>query len=399
MRIAHVITRMIVGGAQENTALSAIGQRRLGHEVTLVTGPESGAEGELVADVRAAGVEVVVVPDLVRRIAARADAAALAGLHRVLARLRPDLVHTHSSKAGILGRIAARMAGVPCVVHTLHSLVFHPYQSAARNAVYVAAKRAMVPLTDAYVSVCAATMNGALAKGIGRPERHHVVYSGMRLDAFDRAASIDPAAARARFGIPPEAVVVGKIARLVELKGHDELLDAAVRFDRRVRLLLVGDGPFRGDLTERARRLGILDRVHFAGLLRPEEVPVAIQATDVVVHLSLREGLPRVVPQAGLMKRPVVAYDLDGTPEAVREGETGYLVRPGDLDLLARHVNRLADDPDARRRMGEAARRFIASRFDDGVMVRALERIYAETWAAKFGERWPGPGTVAPTAA
>ena len=206
--------------------------------------------------------------------------------------------------------MAAHSAGVPIIVHTLHSLVFHEYEKAWKNTLYIALKRLCAPWTDSFISVNQKTLDGALARGIGTPEKHIKIFSGMDLAPFlNVSKGLSAAQAKKQAGIPEDALVVGKVARLFPLKGHDLFMDAAgkvaaVRPD--VHFLLVGGGILRESLEEQARKLGIADRVHFAGLVRPEEVPALIQAMDVVVHSSLREGIARVIPQAGAVGKPEI---------------------------------------------------------------------------------------------
>jgi glycosyltransferase involved in cell wall biosynthesis len=340
IRVLHIITRLIRGGAQENTLYTVIGQQRdPAFQVTLLAGVDDGPEGDLHDEARAAGVNLVLLPTLVRPIQPLTDLKALIQLYRFIRRGRYDIVHTHSSKAGILGRLAARIARVPIVVHTLHSLVFHEYQRAWQNRAYIALKRLCAPMTDVLISVNAKTAEGALAAGIGRPEQHTTIFSGMELEPFLSVGNtLTVAAAKERLGIPADALVVGKIARLSPLKGHEQFLDAAehiARLEPRAWFLLVGDGALRSDCEARVRALGIADRTVFTGLLRSEEVPACIQAMDVVVHTSLREGIARVLPQAGAVGKPVVTFELDGAPEVVRNGVSGYLVRPVDTLQLA----------------------------------------------------------------
>lgn len=381
IRLAHVITRLILGGAQENTLYTAIGQHRDPRfDVTLIVGVDEAGEGDLFAEAEAAGLRMVVVPSLVRPIRPWADLHATWVLYRMMRRERYEIVHTHSSKAGILGRLAARLAGVPIIIHTLHSLVFHEYQAAWKNRLYVRLKRWCAPFTDTLISVNDQTARGALAHGIGRPEQHITIYSGMELDRFlgvGQAMSV--ADAKRAAGVPPDAPVVGKVARLFALKGHEQFLNAAAAIARErpdAVFLLVGDGPEREALAAQADRLGIGDRVVFAGRVAPEAVAALIHAMDVVVHTSLREGLARVLPQAGAVGKPVVTFDMDGAPEVIRDGVSGYLVPPLDTDGIARRVVELLNDDALRVRLGGAGRAFVAEHFGLDTMVRRVNEVY-----------------------
>lgn len=381
IRVAHVITRLILGGAQENTLYTAIGQHRDPRfAVTLIVGVDEAGEGDLFAEAEAAGIAMIVVPRLVRPIRPLTDVRALWDLYWLMRNGRFDIVHTHSSKAGILGRLAARLAGVPIIIHTLHSLVFHEYQEAWKNNLYVALKRFCAPLTDTLISVNDQTARGALAAGIGRPDQHVTIYSGMALDRFLGIAEVLPLVeAKRRAGVPPGAPVVGKVARFFALKGHEQFLDAAAAIARRrpeVTFLLVGDGPLRDDLEAQARRLGILDRVVFAGRVPPDDVPAWIQAMDVVVHTSLREGLARVLPQASAVGKPIVTFDMDGAPEVVRDGVSGFLVPPQNTDAIAEKVIELLENADLRRRFGAAGRSFVSERFGLDTMISRITDVY-----------------------
>ncbi len=379
VRILHVITRMIVGGAQENTLLSVEGLDRIpGYDVTLCSGVDDGPEGELLSRARAT-TNLIVLPELCRNVDPRSDMMALWKLYRLIRSGRYHIVHTQSSKAGVLGRIAARMAGTPIVVHTLHSLVFHEYQPWVINRLWRGVKKVCAPLTDYFISVSDIISRKAIAARVDRAHKFTTIYSGMELDWFLRP-DLDGKRVRREFGIDETAPVVGKIARLFPLKGHDQLLDAApaiVRRNPRVRFLLVGDGILREHLSERARRLGILENFVFAGLVERERIPEMISAMDLVVHTSLREGLARVLPQALAMGKPCVSFDSDGAPEVVIPGQTGYLVHPGDADGLADSVTRLLDNPELRLGMAEACRRRVDPDFRAETMVRRIAEVYA----------------------
>lgn len=343
MRVAHVITRLIVGGAQENTIASVLGLRQKpGLEVSLISGPTTGPEGSL--EQRVAGIPglLTLVPELVRPIAPVRDWLALRKLTRLFREQRPDLVHTHSGKAGVLGRLAAHAAGVPVIVHTIHGPSFGPFQGPLANFAFRAAERRAGRVTTHFVSVANAMTEQYLAAGIGRPDQYTRIFSGFDLEPFLNAKN-DPAL-RAKLGIGPDDFVVGKIARLFEHKGHLDLLVAATHLVQRfpqVKLLLVGDGVLRPALEalirEWPRAKPLQGRVIFAGLVCPEEVPSYLGIMDTVVHLSRREGLARVLPQALAAGKPIVAYDCDGAREVCLDNETGFLIKPGKFGAATAH--------------------------------------------------------------
>ena len=338
IRVLHVITRMILGGAQENTLLTCEGlQEDPNWDVTLVTGPAIGPEGELLGRARRHGIKTILVPQMRRNINPWRDAAAFFHLLRIMRRQRPDIVHTHSSKAGILGRLAAHALRVPVTVHTIHGLPFHRFQGKLSNAVFVLAEKVGAICCDKIACVADAMTQQALAAGVGHPSQYETVYSGMEVEKFLNADE-HRSAARRELGFKQEHIVIGKIARLFPLKGHRYVLEAAPRVVERcpnVRFLFVGDGILREELEERAASLGIRDHTVFTGLVDSARIPEMIGAMDLLVHASLREGLPRAVVQALLGGRPAVCYAVDGAPEVVIDGVTGRLLPPRSTDQLA----------------------------------------------------------------
>jgi len=387
VRIVHVITRLILGGAQENTLLTCLEQSRLGHEVTLLAGPPLGPEGSLLDAARAMPFRTVLVPEMRRAVRPWRDAVAYADLLKHFRDLRPDVVHTHSSKAGILGRRAARAAGAGRVVHTIHGLAFDAYAGAVARWAYRAAERRAAAWTDRLIAVCADMADRAAAAGLAPREAIDVVYSAIDTARF-REAEGRRADLRRAWGFGPQDFVFLKIARLFHLKGHAYVLPALAAVARscpRAGLVLAGDGILRPALEAEARRLGVAGRVRFLGLVPREEIPGLVWAADAVVHAGLREGLARVLPQAGLCRRPVVTYDVGGAREVVRDGVCGYLLpapRPGDAPeaaapALAEAMARLASDPAGARAMGDGWPADVLARFDYRAATAEIMKSYA----------------------
>ena len=381
IRVVHIITRLILGGAQENTLYTAIGQHQDPRfDVTLLCGIDEAGEGNMFAEANRAGVRTVVLPSLMREIRPLTDLMAFFDLYRFLKQGAYTIVHTHSSKAGILGRLAARAAGVPVVVHTIHGAAFHEFQSSWKNRLYIALERLCAPLSDRIVSVSQRLSDAAVALRIGRSEQHTTIFSGIDLELFLSVGDrLTVEQAKQHVGIPPDAPVVGKIARLFPLKGHDQFLTAAAEIARQVPetyFLLVGDGPLYDQLRDDAQRLGIGDRLVMVGRVPPETVPDYIQAMDVVVHTSLREGIARVLPQAGAVGKPVVTFALDGAPEVIRDGVSGYLVPAVDTNHVADRTVELLRDPERRHAFGEAGRAFATEHFSVGRMVERINGVY-----------------------
>ena len=380
MRVTHVITRLIVGGAQENTIASVLGLRQMPDlELSLVSGPTRGPEGSLEAAFKEYPGLLKIEPCLVRPVHPWNDVLAWQRLTQLFRSSRPDLVHTHSGKAGILGRLAAARAHVPIIVHTIHGPSFGAFQGLLPNALFRSAERYAAGITTHFVVVADAMKRQYLQAGIGREGQYSRILSGFNLEPF-LSTNNDPRL-RARFGIQPEDIVVGKIARLFKLKGHDDLFTIAldlVRSCPRLKFLLVGDGEWRERFETRARMMGLQRNFIFTGLIPPSDVAPTVGIMDLVLHLSSREGLARALPQALAAGRPVIAYDCDGANEICRDNETGFLVRPGDLQTLKERLLLLARDEILRKRLGEEGRAFVRARFGVRQMVEALHQLYMQ---------------------
>ncbi len=378
MRVTHVITRLVIGGAQENTIATVLGLRQKpGFETHLVSGPATGPEGSLEPLVAKTPALLTIVPELVRSVHPWKDPLALRKLIRLFRSGHPDIIHTHSGKAGILGRLAAARAGVPIIIHTIHGPSFGSFQSPWANSLFRAAERFAARLTTHFVAVADAMKQQYLAAGIGKPQQYSTILSGFTLQPFLCASNDNQL--RARFGFAPDDIVVGKIARLFKLKGHDDLLAVAptlVRSCPKMKFLLVGDGTWRLRLENRARSLGLEKQFVFTGLVTPSAMPALVGIMDMLVHLSRREGLPRALPQAMAAARPIVAYDCDGAKEVCFENQTGFLLSPGDLPGLSQRLLLLSRDPALRRRLGQQGQQFVSDRFGVERMVEGLHQLY-----------------------
>lgn len=390
MKIVHIITRLILGGAQENTLITCKLLAERGHEVTLITGPAIGPEGQLFDQTKGQKYKTIVIDEMRRAIDPRRDYAGYGRLKELLRELQPDIVHTHSAKAGILGRYAAwslkgRWApNRPAVVHTLHGLSFHPYQGTWLNHFYIAIEKAAAKRTDYFISVADAMTEQSKAEGIGVNKPYVTAYSAIDEELF--LAPI-PEAKRAEFrqkyDIPPDAVVLVTIARLFELKGHEYIIESACELSKRfgnVIWLFVGDGNLADDLKGQIQFHGLTDRFRFTGLMPPDQIPLAIQSSDILVHCSLREGLARTLPQAMLCGRPAISFDVDGAREVVNDS-TGRLVEPKDTGRLVEVCAELIQDKVLRERLGQAGRESVKTKFAPDTMVDTIEEVYKKLLA------------------
>jgi glycosyltransferase involved in cell wall biosynthesis len=324
------------------------------------------------------------VPALVRPIHPLKDWRALRQLEKILREQKPDIVHTHSGKAGILGRLAARRAGVPVIIHHIHGPSFGPFQGWPANLIFTSAERYAARVTTHFVCSAQAMTRLYLAAGIGRPEMYTRIFSGFPVEPFLNAKN-DPAL-RTQLGLDKTHFVIGKIARLFKLKGHADLLAAFQKIlpqNPQARLLLVGDGALRKEIENQVRASGLQDKVIFTGLVPPGEVPRYVGIMDCLAHLSAREALSRALPQALAAGKPVVAYDFDGADEVCLEDETGFLVRTGDTATVAQRLLQLANDAPLRERLGRRGQQFVRENFAVERMVDNLYHLYLKLAAER----------------
>jgi len=381
IKVLHIITRLILGGAQENTIFTVWGLNNSPHyDVDLATGPAIGPEGSLTKEAEERGIKLIMVPHMRREIDFLHDLLAFIELFLLIKKGRYTIVHTHSSKAGFLGRLAAKLAGVKIIIHSIHGLPFCEYQKRFFNYIYILCERFSGLLTDKLISVCDVMTRKALAAGVASREKFSTIYSGIELEWYSNK-DISVEKTGKELSLSPEAPIVGNISRLFELKGHNYFLEAACQVLEvfpETKFVLVGDGVLKEKLTHQAEDLGIRDSVIFTGLVERREVPKLISVMNVVVHTSLREGLPRVLPEAMAMGKPVIAFEVDGVAEIVKDGKNGYLIPPGDSGELARSIIHLLKDKEKATRMGEAGREMVDPHFRAEVMVDRISEIYQQ---------------------
>lgn len=378
IRVLHLITRMIVGGAQENTLLTVLGLNiKTDYEITLLTGPSLGPEGMLI-DQTSTSFRLEVCPALKRNINPVFDLIAFWKIYNFIKKNKFDIVHTHSSKAGILGRFAAKLARVPIIIHTIHGLPFFAEQNKWLNKIYIFLEKLTASFTDTIICVSQSIIDEAVQAHVAKKEKFVKIYSGIDLTHYKKDPRIREAY-RARLGIPQDSLVVGKLARLFNLKGHEFLLKAAVIVKQKFpkfKLLFIGDGILKEQLEQEAKKLGLEDCLIFTGLIRPQTVPYYLQSLDVLAHVSLHEGLPRAVVQGFALEIPVVCFDLDGAKDIIRNGANGILVSPKNIPELAKALSKLLGDEPLRKQMGEQGNQLIRAAFDCQTMVSEIDFVY-----------------------
>ena len=377
---------MIIGGAQENTLLNCLDLiREHGDDVLLITGPSLGPEGDLLSQGRAGELPIRMLPSLRRAIHPWHDLQARNAIRAAIREFNPDVVHTHSAKGGMLGRHVAWDLRVPAVIHTVHGAPFHPYQSRIAREFFRRCERWAAQRCHQLISVADAMTDLMVDAQVAPREKFTTIYSGMDVEPYLRADEHRDAI-RSKYGLKDEHVVVGKIARLFHLKGHDDLITAAAKVAKdnpNVRFLLVGDGILREALTARIATLGLSENFIFTGLVLPSEVPPLIGAMDVLVHTSLREGLARALPQALIAGRPVISYDVDGAREVTLTGQTGILVAPQDTAALADAISSLVGNAQLRTDLGGEGQRRFTEQFRHQTMTRLIREVYGQVLARK----------------
>lgn len=385
VRVLRVIARMNVGGPAQHVSLLGGRLDRERYESLLLSGDLGPGEASFEALADRHGARHERVPCLGPEIDARRDARALASLTRTMRRFRPHIVHTHTAKAGALGRLAARLALGPraIVLHTYHGHVLSGYFGPRRTAMYRGIERALGRVSDCLIAVSQATVDELVALRVAPPERFRVVPLGLDLDRFLR---IDPSdrgrALRADLGVGDDEVLAVFVGRLVAIKRVDVLLRGLAHARTRrapVRLAIVGGGDSRAELERTAAALGLGDLVTFTGLRHDLDMLAA--ATDVAVLSSDNEGTPVSLIEAAAAARPAVATAVGGVADVVAPA-TGMLVPARDARALGDALATLALDPRRRKRMGLAAREHVRERFDAGRLVADIDRLYLELLGA-----------------
>ena len=328
--------------------------------------------------------DVIVLDEMIRPIRAFTDIKAYRKLHSILKDLNPDIVHTHSAKAGIIGRLAGwnlkkTQGGKPLVVHTVHGLAFHDYQSKLLNAFYVGIEKFTAKRCDAIIGVANTMNEKCLAKGIGRPEMFSTAYSAIDVETFlNKPAEQEILDFRSKHNIPLDAVVLVCVARITELKGHEYIIESAKKLAGEFpdcKWLFVGDGSLTDQTKEEIKQAGLSDKFRFTGLLSPKDIPLAIHSSDILVHCSLREGLARVLPQAMLCGKPAVSFDIDGAKEVV-SNKTGRLIAPLDIAGLIVACRELIQSEELRNQLGNNGRQLTTKMYSPKTMLDSIHAAY-----------------------
>jgi glycosyltransferase involved in cell wall biosynthesis len=386
IKVIHIITRFDKGGSAENTFITVRDLDKARCDVVLIKGTSPpGNSGDLETGAVQANVNIacghhvrlICLRHLVRDLRPFSDLAAFFSLLRIIRREKPHIVHTHTSKAGILGRWAAYFCRVPIIVHTPHGHVFWGYFNSWQTRLFILLERWTARITNAIVTLTPQEKKDHLRFRIAPEEKFTVIHSGVDLRTF-RADLYQPSETKALLGIPPEMTVVGTVGRLTPVKGQEVLIRAAselIRRGEKIFLVLLGDGELRRDLEELSLRLDIAEYVRFLGW-RPDVARV-MAVCDIFCLPSRNEGMGKVLVEAMAMGKPIIASSIGGIPDIVCSGENGILVPVGDAAAWAEAIARLCRDPEKRRRMGDAGMQ-MAPRYSSEEMIKRIDRLYEE---------------------
>jgi len=372
-KILHIHTLPIISGSGINTLLTMKGALDRGFQPGLAC----ESEGRLTDETRKAGIPVYLTPALGREVNLFKDPAAVVSLARLIRREKFDIIHTHNSKAGFIGRLAGRLAGVPLVIHTVHGFAFHDAESPGRRILFRTLERVAARWCDGIIFISKPLEEWANRERIGLRVPRRVIYSGIDVESFRRA---DPQTVRREFGIPSNRVVVGMISKLWEGKGHRSLLQAWHQIQPdwsggdRPHLMIVGEGPLEDELKQRVRQLELTNSVTFTGFRA--DIPEVTSAVDVAVLPSEFEGMGRVVLEAMAAGKPVVASRVGGIPDLVRDGVNGLLVPPNDVAALAAALRKVLTDGALREQLSEGAADSLDRKYSSSAMIEQIHAFY-----------------------
>lgn len=386
LKILEIITLFSIGGATETVVSMAEGLMKDGKTVHIATGPNIISEGSMYETAKKLNIPVVTFKNLRRDINIFRDALVIFQLYRFIKKGNYNIVHTHSSKAGVVGRIAAWLARTPVILHTVHGLPFHRYQTKLKKKAFIFIEKFSSLFCDKIVAVTDTIIKTMLDYNIGNRNKYAMIRSSFDIENYKTNGEVERKKTKHRFGIEEGDIIIGKIARLSALKGHKYLLESFKLISLKIpqaRLLLVGNGELEYDLKRFVDENNLKDKVIFAGLITPEEIPSIVEVMDIVVHTSLLEGLARVLPQAIMMEKPVISFDLDGAHEIIKDGVNGYLIKPLDTEQLGEKIVYLCNHPELIKEFGKKGRVLLGDQFSSKRMVVQINELYSSLYELK----------------
>ena len=381
VKLAHLIARMGTGGAEENTSYTIRGLDKAKYEIDLIVGDEFGNHYERIFQKEK--IKVIQISRFIGNLNFWYDITLFINLIKIFYRNRYDIVHTHGTKAGIIGRIAAKITGVPIIIHGLHGSALDAFSSKWLNILFLYLERLAGSFTDAHISVSTILSQNYLKQKIGKAERYYTVRSGMELSNFFQDNEPGIEAIRKEFSIGPDDFVIGNISRLELLKGHSLLLRAFKILreqekdkSRRIILMIIGDGEEKDNIYQDIKKLGLEKSVILKGYRN--DIPNILATIDLLVHTSFREGLPRVLVQAAATGIPMVAFNVDGIPEIIRDGYNGFLVEPKNINQLVEKITIYLRKPELLKMHGDNSKKVVKNRWTIEGVVKGTDKIYSK---------------------
>lgn len=383
LRFVHLITRLDKGGSAENTFLTAREFVKKGHSVQIWTGPDVAIPRNIKADAKREGIELIFIPSLVRSIQPIKDLICLIQLIRFLKREKPEILHTHTSKAGFLGRLAGKLAGIRCIVHTPHGHVFYAYFGSLKTNFYILLERLAAHWTDVIIPLSKRGAREYLQRKIGRKEQYFPVVSGIDLSLLD-FSNQHRESIRKKLKLSDSTVLIGGIGRFVPVKGLDlfvELIPKVLAKYPDVKFYLVGDGPMKPQIKAKIKEYKIQKNIFMTSF---QEISAPLQAIDILVVPSRNEGQSRTLVEGMLLKKGVIATQVGGIPDVVEQGKTGLLVPSEDVEALAQAIISLLKNKNKIKTLGQAACQSAKKRFALEQMIQSLENVYAKVYQQKI---------------
>jgi len=383
-KILHIITRLDRGGSAENTLLTCLGLAEkydlmLAYGLSLeshMTDWEKQSVDAHLKEAVARGVKIIPLKSLVRRIAPVKDLCTFFFLWQLMVREKPTIVHTHSSKAGLLGRWAAKLAHVPIIIHTPHGHVFFGHFGPLASKLFLVLERITSHITDRIIALTGAEKNDYIEFSVSKPHKIITIHSGVEIERYTNA-EVNVREKKIALGLNPESLTVGLVGWLLPIKGPMHLLKAMAQVWKSIpepELVFVGKGELEDALRKQALEMGVADKVVFLGWRG--DVPEIMQILDILVLPSLNEGMGRVLVEAMAAGKPVVASRVGGIQDLIKDGENGLLVEPGDVNGLSRAITKLLMDENIRYEMGQKGKNMCHD-FSIGSMVVKIDALYS----------------------
>jgi glycosyltransferase involved in cell wall biosynthesis len=376
IKVLHTITRMIVGGACENTMLCGQLINQDDFSVDVLSGLQTGVNGDLYDECKARNVDIIGCPELVREISPIKDIVHFFKMIRFLKKRDYDIIHTHSSKAGFLHRLAAKIAGVPVIIHTIHGWSFNYRMSSWKRQMYILLEKIAAKFTNKLIAVTMFDVEKGLQEGIGYSDQYCVIHSSIEIEKFEKPDK-PVSDIKTELGLDHDKIIVGTVSRMDEQKAPLDFMKVAAKIlksNKQVKFLFVGDGHLRKQVSEFLENNKLTNDVILTGIRH--DVANMFAVMDIFILTSLWEGLPRVFSQAYAAKLPIVATRVDGASEIIKPELNGFLVAPSDIDDMISKIQRLIDDPELRLRMGSYGYNQISPDFEVNHMIKQIEEVY-----------------------